>query len=442
MEFPIPPVHKRFTLSSGSFCIFRAFKQTVYSFNFPNGFVLQMATHKSFDIAIIGAGIVGLSAAYKFTEANPDLSVVVLEKESEVAHHQTGRNSGVIHSGIYYQPGSYKAKNCVDGRHQLVEFCETHGVEYDICGKVIVATNEEELPRLEKIYQRGLQNGIEGIELIDEKRLHSIEPYVQGIRAIHVPCSGIVDYRGVCRVLASLITEDPKNSLEFNQKVEGVFSREDHIRIQTDRTVFIANHVINCGGLQSDLVARSAGVDPQIQIVPFRGEYYELTPRAEHKVKGLIYPLPNPDFPFLGVHFTRMALGGVECGPNAVFAFNREGYDKTSFNLKDTIETVNFPGFWKLAGKHWRQGIDEYYRSFSKRAFLENLRKLIPSISLDDIQPSPAGVRAMALKRDGEILDDFWFEKRRDQVHVLNAPSPAATAGLAIGDQIVKELME
>lgn len=398
-------------------------------------------TDKTYDIAIIGAGIVGLSAAYKFTKAHPDLSIVVLEKEVDVAHHQTGRNSGVIHSGIYYKPGSYKAKNCVDGRHQLVDFCETHGVEYDICGKVIVATSEEELPRLQKIYDRGLQNGIEGIEMIGEKKLHQIEPYVYGIRAIHVPCSGIVDYRGVCRVLAGLITEDPKNSIEFNQKVNSIFSGEGYNKIKTEQDEFLAHHVINCGGLQSDLVARSSGVDPKIQIVPFRGEYYDLTPEAQHKVKGLIYPLPNPDFPFLGVHFTRMALGGVECGPNAVFAFNREGYEKTSFNLRDTIETVNFPGFWKLAGQHWRQGIDEYYRSFSKRAFLDNLQKLIPSITLDDIRPSPAGVRAMALKENGEILDDFWFEKHSNQVHVLNAPSPAATAGLAIGDQVVRELM-
>lgn len=399
-----------------------------------------MASKKMYDIAIIGAGIVGLSTAYKFIKKDPALSVLVLEKEAEVAHHQTGRNSGVIHSGIYYQPGSYKAKNCVNGRHQLVDFCKKHGVEFDICGKVIVATNEKELPRLEKIFRRGLQNEIEGIELIDEKKLHTIEPHVNGIRAIRVPCAGIVDYRGVCQVLADLITSDSKNNLQFQHKVEGVYSGDDQIRIETNRETFHAKNIINCAGLQSDLVARSSGVDPKIQIVPFRGEYYELTRQAEHKVKGLIYPLPNPDFPFLGVHFTRMATGGVECGPNAVFAFNREGYKKTSFNLQDTIETVNFPGFWKLAGKHWKQGIDEYYRSFSKRAFLENLQKLIPSISIDDIKPSPSGVRAMALKNNGEILDDFWFEKRPGQVHVLNAPSPAATAGLAIGDQIVSEL--
>lgn len=397
--------------------------------------------YPTFDIAVIGAGIVGLSSAYKFSIAYPDLNILVLEKESDVAVHQTGRNSGVIHSGIYYKPGSYKAKNCINGRHQLVDFCEKHGVEYEICGKVIVASDESERPRLKAIYERGQINGIEGIELIDEKKLHSIEPYVSGVEAIHVPCSGIVDYKGVCDVLADLITKQPGNSILFNQKVNGVFSENGTLRIKTDKETFQSSQVINCAGLQSDLVAKSAGVEPHIQIVPFRGEYYELTPDAQHKVKGLIYPLPNPDFPFLGVHFTRMALGGVECGPNAVFAFNREGYDKTSFNFQDTIETVNFPGFWKLAGNNWKQAIDEYYRSFSKRAFLENLQKLIPSITINDIRPSPAGVRAMALKENGDILDDFWFEKRDDQVHVLNAPSPAATAGLAIGDQVVDELM-
>ena len=401
-----------------------------------------MKSNPAFDIAIVGAGIVGLSSAYKFSLAYPDLNILVLEKEADVAVHQTGRNSGVIHSGIYYKPGSYKAKNCINGRHQLVDFCKEHGVEYEICGKVIVATDESERPRLKAIYERGLINEIEGIELIDEKKLHSIEPYVNGVKAIHVPCSGIVDYRGMCHVLADLITSRPGNKILFNNKVEGIFSEKESLRIKTEKNTFYTKQVINCAGLQSDLVAKASGVEPHIQIVPFRGEYYELTPDAQHKVKGLIYPLPNPDFPFLGVHFTRMALGGVECGPNAVFAFNREGYDKTSFNFQDTIETVNFPGFWKLAGQNWRQGIDEYYRSFSKRAFLQNLQKLIPSITIDDITPSPAGVRAMALKENGDILDDFWFEKREDQVHVLNAPSPAATAGLAIGDQVVEELMK
>ncbi len=398
-----------------------------------------MISNQHVDYIIIGAGIVGLSTAYKLSLKHPSSSILVLEKESDLAFHQTGRNSGVIHSGIYYKPGSYKAKNCIDGRHQLVEFCRKHDIQHEICGKVIVATQESELPRLKSIYERGLQNKIEGIELIDGKKLNHIEPYVSGIRAIHVPCAGIVDYRGVCMVLADLI-RSRKNRILFNTKVSGIFPQNGSLRIDTNSGSWHAEKVVNCAGLQSDLVAKSAGVDPKIQIVPFRGEYFKLTASAEHMVKGLIYPLPNPDFPFLGVHFTRMALGGVECGPNAVFAFNREGYDKYSFSFRDTVETVNFPGFWILAGKHWRRGLDEYYRSLSKKAFLTNLQKLIPSVTINDITPAPAGVRAMALQQNGEILDDFWIEKTNNQIHVLNAPSPAATAGLSIGDAIVEQL--
>jgi len=398
-----------------------------------------MTANRVYDFTIIGAGIVGLSTAHKLSLKHPDSTILILEKENEVAVHQTGRNSGVIHSGIYYKPGSYRARNCVDGRHQLVAFCKEHGVEHDICGKVIVATDESEISRLEAIYQRGLENEIEGIEMIGSERLHQIEPYVNGIQAIHVPCTGIVDFKGMCNVLEDLITSKG-HTVRFNQKVEGIFSTNGHLRVDTTGGQIETRHVVNCAGLQSDLVARSAGLKPHIQIVPFRGEYFELTEDAEHLVKGLIYPLPNPDFPFLGVHFTRMATGGVECGPNAVFAFNREGYSKSSFNFQDTIETVNFPGFWKLAGKHWKQGLDEYYRSFSKRAFLQNLQKLIPSITLENIKPSPSGVRATALRENGEIMDDFCIETRNNQVHVLNAPSPAATAGLSIGDHIVREI--
>jgi len=398
-----------------------------------------MQSNQHADFIIAGAGIVGLSTAYKLSLKYPSSSIIVLEKESEPAAHQTGRNSGVIHSGIYYKPGSYKAKNCIDGRHQLVEFCRTHSIKHDICGKVIVAADKDELPRLDAIYNRGLENKIEGIELIDQQRLKQIEPFVNGIKAIHVPCAGIVDFKGVCSILTSQI-KSHQNKVLLNQKVTGIFNGNGHIRIDTETGTFYADKFINCAGLQSDLVAKSAGVHSNIQIVPFRGEYFKLKPSAEYKVKGLIYPLPNPDFPFLGVHFTKMATGGVECGPNAVFAFNREGYNKYSFNLRDTIETVNFPGFWILARKHWRRGMDEYYRSFSKKAFLHNLQKLIPSITMSDIAPSPAGVRAMALQRNGEILDDFWIERTENQVHVLNAPSPAATAGLAIGDEIVKQI--
>ncbi len=391
-----------------------------------------------YDFTIAGAGIVGLSAAFKLTNAFPDASVLVLEKENRVAAHQTGHNSGVIHSGIYYQPGSYKARNCVDGRRQIVNFCRENGIQHDICGKIIVASNEEEVSKLISIYKRGLENDIDGIRLIDEKEMKEIEPYARGVRAIHVPCAGIVDFPEVCKVLAQKL-KDAGKSVMFEHPVQGVYQTNGVLSIQTPKTAYKTRHFINCTGLHSDRVARSAGVKPNIKIVPFRGEYYELTPDAEHKVKGLIYPLPNPEFPFLGVHFTRMAKGGVECGPNAVLAFKREGYNKTSFDLSDTIDTLDYPGFWKMAGKHWQMGLDEVYRSFSKNGFLEKLKKLIPSIQSAELKESPSGVRAMALLPNGDLLDDFYFETTEREIHVLNAPSPAATAGLAIGDEIVKK---
>ena len=395
------------------------------------------------DFTIVGAGIVGLSTAYKLSKAYPDASILVLEKENEIAAHQTGNNSGVIHSGIYYKPNSYRAKNCVDGRHQLVDFCENHGVDYEICGKVIVATEEDELPRLHKIFETGKINKIEGIQKIDRQELTEIEPYAEGLEAIHVPCSGIVDYVGVCKKLRELV-EQGKAEVRCGTPVRNIrHDREtDTVTVETDQETIQTNYLINCAGLYSDRVAESAGIQNDIQIVPFRGEYFELTPEARHMVKGLIYPTPNPAFPFLGVHFTKMVDGNVECGPNAVFAFKREGYDKLSFDLQETIETINFPGFWKLAKKHWRMGVDEYYRSISKKAFVEGLQKLIPSIEASDLKPAPAGVRAMALTPEGEIVDDFKFAATNREIHVLNAPSPAATAGLAIGDEIVNKAKE
>jgi L-2-hydroxyglutarate oxidase len=395
------------------------------------------------DFTIVGAGIVGLSTAYKLTLAYPDATILVLEKEDEIAAHQTGNNSGVIHSGIYYKPNSYRAKNCVDGRHQLVDFCDNHGVDYEICGKVIVATEEDELPRLQKIFETGKINEIEGIEKIDRQQLTEIEPYAEGLEAIHVPCAGIVDYVGVCKKLRELI-EQGNAEVRCGSAVRNIrHNREkDTVTVDTEHDSITTNYLINCAGLYSDRVAESAGIQNEIQIVPFRGEYFELTPEAEHMVNGLIYPTPNPAFPFLGVHFTKMVHGNVECGPNAVFAFKREGYDKFSFDLQETIETVNFPGFWKLAKKHWRMGLDEYYRSISKKAFVEGLQKLIPSIQASDLKPAPAGVRAMALTPEGEIVDDFKFAATSREIHVLNAPSPAATAGLAIGDEILKKANE
>lgn len=390
------------------------------------------------DFTIAGAGIVGLSTAYKLSLKYPDSSILVLDKEPEVAVHQTGHNSGVIHSGIYYKPGSYRARNCINGRHQIVKYCEENGINYDICGKVIVASNDAEIPRLKTVYERGLQNEIEGINLLDEKELKGIEPYAHGVKAIHVPCAGIVDFKGVCRSLADKLTDNGQK-IKFNQSVVGIHHRNGTLTVQTDKERFNSKFFINCTGLHSDRIALASGIKSSIKIVPFRGEYYELIPEIEYKVRGLIYPLPNPDFPFLGVHFTRMIDGRVECGPNAVFSFKREGYQKTSFDFTDTIDTFNYPGFWKLAANHWKMGLDEMYRSFSKRGFLKNLQKLIPSIKSDQLKVSPAGVRAMALLPNGEIMDDFYFETTENEIHVLNAPSPAATAGLAIGDEIVEK---
>lgn len=394
-----------------------------------------------YDFTIIGAGIVGLSSAYKLSKAYPNANILVLEKEDHVAAHQTGNNSGVIHSGIYYEPNSYRAKNCVDGRHQLVDFCKQHEVAYEICGKVIVATDENELNGLHTIFETGKINEIEGIKLVDKPELDKIEPHTAGIKAIHVPCTGIVDFTGVCEQLRLQI-EQADNSVRCNQQVEAIDNKKSHSQITTKTEVFETRYLITCAGLQSDLVAKLAGVQPTIQIVPFRGEYYQLKPEAEHLVNGLIYPVPDPEFPFLGVHFTKMALGGIECGPNAVFSFKREGYGKLSFNLNETIETLNYSGFWNLAKEHWRKGVDEYYRSLSKPAFVKTLQKLIPSIQSDQLEPAGSGVRAMALKPNGEILDDFHFEITGNAIHVLNAPSPAATAGLAIGDEIVKRVKD
>ncbi len=392
----------------------------------------------TYDFIIVGAGIVGLSTAYKITKSYPDAEVLVLEKEEKVAAHQTGKNSGVIHSGIYYKPGSYKAINCREGRHQLVEFCNEYEVAMEICGKVIVAGEQDDPSRLDAIYERGVQNEIEGIAKIGAEELRDIEPYAKGTAAIHVPCSGIVDFTGMCEKLRELI-ESGNGRVRFGQKVVQVEETDQGLSVYTTKEMFKGNFLINCAGLYSDHVARSANVHSPVKIVPFKGEYYELKPEAEYLVNHLIYPLPNPEFPFLGVHFTRMAQGGIECGPNAVFVFKREGYEKLAFDWKEGIESLGFPGFWKMASRHWRMGMDEYRRSFSKKAFVKGLQILVPEVREEHLKPSPAGVRAMALQPNGEILDDFHFELAENQIHVLNAPSPAATAGLSIADEIIKK---
>lgn len=389
-----------------------------------------------YDVIVIGAGIVGLSTAYKMLEKHPKLKVAVLEKENRVAVHQSGRNSGVIHSGIYYKPGSYKARNCISGRRQLVEFCRKFDVTFQLCGKVIVAVNKAETVRLDSIYRRGLENEIEGIRKVSREELKKIEPHVNGVEAIHVPCAGIVDFKGVCLKLQSLITEMGGRVL-LNQEVKSIKTSGDETRVTTGSGRFQTRYIINCAGLFSDRIAEKAGLNPPVQIVAFRGEFFKLRKEAEYLVKGLIYPLPNPEFPFLGVHFTRMPAGGVECGPNAVFAFKREGYGKFSILPQDLLQSLGYIGFWRMARRHWRMGLDEMHRSVSKKAFLKELRKLVPALSVEDISPAPSGVRAMALDRQGKIIDDFSLAVNNNQIHVLNAPSPAATAGLALGDEIL-----
>jgi L-2-hydroxyglutarate oxidase LhgO len=390
-----------------------------------------------YDIIVIGGGIVGLSTAYKLNLHHPSLKILVLEKEKAVAFHQTGRNSGVIHSGIYYKPGSYKAKNCVDGRRELVQFAKEHKVGHDICGKLIVATHERELPHMTKVFNHGLQNGVEDIEMIGPDQIKEIEPFCEGIQAIRVGCTGIIDFVGVCNVLSDLISAQASGSeVKLEHEVTSFEKADGITTVVTNKGNFKAKNIVNCTGLQTDRIAKKDGLDPNMKIVGFRGDYYELTEKAQHKVKHLIYPVPDPQFPFLGVHFTRMIHHPTECGPNAVFVFKREGYGKTDFDLNDTMDALAYGGTWKLFFKHWQFGLDEYRRAFSKRLFLERLRRLVPSLQMEDIVPGRAGVRAMALDADGNMIDDFKIVASDNALHVLNAPSPAATACLAIGKAV------
>lgn len=394
----------------------------------------------SFDIAIIGGGIVGAATFYKLQTRFPDLSIVLIEKEGKLASHQTGNNSGVIHSGLYYKPGSLKAKNCVAGRHELVAFAKEHHIAHDVCGKVVVATDSSELPFMDKIFKNGLANNTEGIELINAKQVQEIEPFVKSIGGIWVPCTGIIDFKGATEKMAEIaLSMQPKSEIKLNHEVVAIERSELITTIVTNKGNVSARYLIFCGGLQADRLARKDGVKLKEQVVGFRGDYYELTPEAKHKVKNLIYPVPNPDFPFLGVHFTRMTDGEIECGPNAVFTFKREGYGKTDFSMRDTYDALTYKGTWKLFFKNMKFGIDEYRRAFSKRLFLKTLQRIIPSLTMDDIHPGRAGVRALLLAEDGDTRDDFRFEYHANSIHVLNAPSPAATASLAIGGQIADE---
>ncbi|WML27230.1 L-2-hydroxyglutarate oxidase [Neobacillus sp. OS1-33] len=391
-----------------------------------------------YDFAIIGGGIVGLSTGMALYERYPDAKVLVLEKENVVADHQTGHNSGVIHSGIYYKPGSFKARFAKAGSRSMIEFCRKHDIEHDICGKVIVATKQEELPHLENLFSRGLENEL-AIQKISKGELKEIEPHVNGLGAIRVPMAGIVNYRQVSEKFSEIILQHG-GEIKLGTKVEKINENKGEVLIETNIKTYKARLVINCAGLHSDRVAKAAGYQTDMKIVPFRGEYFKLKPEKRYLVKHLIYPVPNPKFPFLGVHFTRMISGEIDAGPNAVLSFKREGYKKTDFNLKDFAEVMGYPGFWKLASGFMKEGLDEMVRSVSKAKFVESLQQLIPEIQADDLVPAPAGVRAQALKNDGVMVDDFHIILGKSSVHVCNAPSPAATASIEIGKEVVNRI--
>jgi (S)-2-hydroxyglutarate dehydrogenase len=390
------------------------------------------------DVAIIGGGIVGLATGFQLARLYPAKRIVLLEKEAGLAEHQTGRNSGVIHSGIYYKPGSLKAVNCREGRKALIEFCEQENIAHEICGKVIVAVDDSESPALERIFERGQANGV-SCELIGSERLRELEPHAAGIRAIHVPAAGIVDYKGVSARLAHHIRQ-AGGTILTGARVTGLRTDSDRTRLESTGGDVSAKLVVNCTGLFADRVTALGGLAPPAKIVPFRGEYYELVPAVRALCRNLIYPVPNPDFPFLGVHFTRMALGGVECGPNAVLAFAREGYYLSDVNLRDLAESLTYPGFLRLAARNWRMGLGELWRSISKRAFVKALQRMVPEIRSEHLHAAPAGVRAQALAPDGSLVDDFSIVENDRIVNVLNAPSPAATASLNIGRLIVDRL--
>ena len=390
----------------------------------------------TYDIAIIGGGIVGLATARAILDRAPRARLVLLEKEADIAQHQTGHNSGVIHSGIYYKPGSYKARLCVEGARLMKAYCDKNGIAVDTCGKVIVATSQEELPRLKTLYERGVANGVPGVSMIDAGRLKEIEPHASALAGIHSPQTAIVDYRRVAETLARDLVAAGV-TIERNFRVATIARERGTLRIgSSDDHVVVVTHLVNCAGLHSDAVARLAGAAVDVQIIPFRGEYYMLRPDRRSLVRGLIYPVPDPEFPFLGVHFTRTIHGDVEAGPNAVLALAREGYTWGRVRPAELLATLRFSGFRAMARKYWRTGAYEMYRSLSKRAFVHALQRLVPALRPEDIRPGGAGVRAQAVTADGALVDDFRIVQTADAVHVLNAPSPAATASLAIGRHI------
>jgi (S)-2-hydroxyglutarate dehydrogenase len=389
-----------------------------------------------YDIVVIGGGIVGLATALNLKSSDSRIRLLLIEKEDDFAKHQTGNNSGVIHSGLYYKPGSLKATNCIEGYKMLVDFCEANEVPFELCGKIVVATRKEQLPILENLYQRGIQNGLDGLKMLDQPQMKEIEPHVAGLKAIKVPQTGIVDYKVVALKYADKIRE-LGGELKLNEKVSSISEINGVSTVVTNKGSYDTSLVINCAGLYSDKVAEFTERDSiDLKIVPFRGEYYEIKPERQYLVNHLIYPVPDPNFPFLGVHFTRMISGGVEAGPNAVLAFKREGYTKWGINFGEFMETLQWPGFQKVAMKYWKTGFGEYYRSFSKNAFTKALQELIPEIKKEDLVPGGAGVRAQACDRTGGLLDDFSILENSQAINVCNAPSPAATSSLAIGKTV------
>jgi L-2-hydroxyglutarate oxidase len=394
------------------------------------------------DIIVIGGGIVGLATALRIKEQRPSLKVLVIEKENEVAKHQTGHNSGVIHSGLYYKPGSLKATNCIRGYEMLIDFCEREGVPFDLCGKIVVATSEEQKPLLRNLYERGMQNGLVKNRMISASEIKEIEPHVKGVEGIWVPYTGIIDYKSVTEKYAECLLK-AEGDIQFGQKVVKINNQGSYSEVISEAgKVFQGRLVVNCAGLYSDKVAQlTQAEDLKVRIIPFRGEYYKIRPEKHHLVKNLIYPVPDPNFPFLGVHFTRMIGGGIEAGPNAVFAFKREGYKKTDINVFEMMESLAWPGFRKVATKYWKTGMGEYYRSFSKAAFTKALQELIPDIQMDDLIPGGAGVRAQACDYDGGLVDDFSIIENKGAINVCNAPSPAATSSLSIGQTISERVL-
>lgn len=377
----------------------------------------------------------GLATALQLLDKNPNLKLLVLEKENEVARHQTGNNSGVIHSGLYYKPGSLKAKNCIRGYHLLIDFCRQHEVPYELCGKIIVATEENELPMLKKLYERGQENGLQNLKMLTAAEIKEYEPYAKGLQGIFVPQTGIVDFRVVAQKYAQVLKQK-QGELKLGERVLKIHTNHQLVTVETQKESYTAKLVINCAGLYSDKVARLTSKNINVKIVPFRGEYYKLRKEKEYLVRNLIYPVPDPNFPFLGVHFTRMARGGVEAGPNAVLAFSREGYKKSDINLAELGETLAWPGFQKVAAKYWRTGLGEMYRSFSKAAFTKALQKMLPDVTEGDLVEGGAGVRAQACDREGGLVDDFMIIEEAKVINVCNAPSPAATSSLSIGETI------